>query len=333
MSAASGDAAVLTGDFVEITAADAAGGITEAARARARAARPSLARRLPRALRPYLYLLPALGCVGFWVYRPLIEAVRLSFYKWDLLPADPQTWVGVGNYTQLLRSGQLGSSLWLTVVFVAGMVPFTIAIPTAVGLLTRGTRGRLAAVYRAAVFAPLLVPPVAGAVVWEWMLDPVHGVVDRATGSSINWLLSPGPAQVTIIVITGWHVLGFAVLIVRAGLANISDDYTDAAALDGASRGQVTRWVVLPLLSPTLAFLGLITVLLSAQWSFPVIDTLTQGGPSGATTNIYYFLWETAFQDFDAGSSSAAGVLFFLAFAAVALLLVRIADRFSFHDN
>ena len=332
MSAAGGDAAVLTGDFVEITAAGAAG-TTEAARACARAARPSLARRLPRALRPYLYLLPALGCVGFWVYRPLIEAVRLSFYNWDLLPADPQTWVGFGNYTQLLRSGQLGSSLWLTVVFVAGMVPFTIAIPTAVGLLTRRTFGRLAAVYRAAVFAPLLVPPVAGAVVWEWMLDPVHGVVNRATGSSINWLLSPGPAQVTIIVITGWHVLGFAVLIVRAGLADISDDYTDAAALDGASRGQVTRWVVLPLLSPTLAFLGLMTVLLSAQWSFPVIDTLTQGGPSGATTNIYYFLWETAFQNFDAGSSSAAGVLFFVAFCAVALLLVRIADRFSFHDN
>jgi multiple sugar transport system permease protein len=332
MTAGSGDAAVLDGDFVEIPAAGAAD-ITEAARAHARATRPSLARRLPRALRPYLYLLPALGCVGFWVYRPLVEAVKLSFYNWDLLPSDPQTWVGLGNYTQLLRSGQLGSSLWLTLVFVAGMVPFTIAIPAAVGLLTRGTRGRLAAVYRAAVFAPLLVPPVAGAVVWEWMLDPVHGVVDRATGSSVNWLLSPGPAQLTIIMITGWHVLGFAVLIVRAGLAGINDDYTDAAALDGASRGQVTRWVLLPLLSPTLAFLALMTVLLSAQWSFPVIDTLTQGGPSGATTNIYYFLWETAFQDFNAGSSSAAGVLFFLGFCAVAVALVRIADRFSFHDN
>lgn len=157
--------------------------------------------------------------------------------------------------------------------------------------------------------------------------------MDRATGSTVNWINSPGPAQLTIIVITGWHVLGFAVLIVRAGLANINDDYTDAAVLDGASRGQVTRWVLLPLLSPTLAFLALMTVLLSAQWSFPVIDTLTQGGPSGATTNIYYYLWEIAFQSFAAGTSAAAGVMFFLGFCTVAVALVRIADRFSFHDN
>jgi multiple sugar transport system permease protein len=331
MTAAGGDA-LLTGDFVEIPAAGTASDV-EAARARARAARPSVARALARVLRPYLYLLPALGCVGFWVYKPLVQAVKLSFYSWDLLPSQPQTWVGLGNYSQLLRSGQLGSSLWLTLVFIAAMVPFTIAVPTAVGLLTRGMRGRLAAVYRAAVFLPLLVPPVAGAVIWEWLLDPRHGVVNQVTGSSVNWLNSPGPAQVTIIMITGWHVLGFAVLIVRAGLANINDDYTDAAALDGASRSQVTRWVLLPLLSPTLAFLGLMTVLLSAQWSFPVIDTLTQGGPSGATTNIYYFLWKTAFQDFDAGTSAAAGVLFFLGFCAVAAALVWIADRFSFHDN
>jgi multiple sugar transport system permease protein len=334
MTAAGGDAA-FTGEFVEIPVAGTVGAAV-AARASARAVpgrSATLARRLPRALRPYLYLLPALGCVGFWVYRPLVQAVKLSFYNWDLLPSQPQTWVGLGNYTRLLHSGQLGSSLWLTVVFIAAMVPFTVVIPTAVGLLTRRARGRLAALYRAAVFAPLLVPPVAGAVIWQWLLDPVHGLVDRATGSSVNWLNSPGSAQLTIVVITGWLVLGFAVLIVRAGLANVSDDYTDAAALDGASRGQVTRWVLLPLLSPTLAFLALMTVLLSAQWSFPVIDTLTQGGPSGATTNIYYFLWQTAFQNFDAGSASAAGVLFFLGFGLVAVTLVRIADRFSFHDN
>lgn len=79
--------------------------------------------------------------------------------------------------------------------------------------------------------------------------------------------------------------------------------------------------MLLPLLSPQLSFLALMTVLLSAQWSFPVIDTLTQDGPGGATTNIYYFPRETAFQGFDAGSSAAAGVLFFLGFCAVAVVL------------
>ena len=304
----------------------------EAPRTSVRAARPPLWRRLRRALPPYLYLLPALGFLGFWVYRPLAATVQLSFYNWDLLPATPRVGVGLGNYTQLLHSSQLGSSLWLTVLFIVGMVPFTIIVPTVVGLLTRRVPGRLAGVYRFLVFAPVLVPPVAGAVLWEWLLDPVHGFIDHATGSQVNWLQEPGPAQIAVIVITGWHVLGLALLVVRAGLASISDDYTDAAELDGASRGQVTRWVLLPLLSPTLAFLALMTVLLSAQLSFPVINALTQGGPVGATTNIYYFLWESAFQQFNAGGTAAAGVLFFLGFGVVAAVLVWLADRFSFHD-
>jgi multiple sugar transport system permease protein len=320
--------AVITGAFVEVPPVPAA----EAAGTSVPAAGPPLSRRLRRALPPYLYLLPALALLGFWVYRPLVQTVQLSFDNWDLLPSAPKVPVGLANYAHLLHSAQLGSSLWLTAVFMGGMVPFTIIVPTMVGLLTRRVPGRLAGVYRFLVFAPVLVPPVAGAVVWEWLLDPVHGVIDAATGSRVNWLQEPGPAQVAVIVITGWHVLGLALLIVWAGLANISDDYTAAAELDGASRGQVTRWVLLPLLSPTLAFLALMTVLLSAQLSFPVINALTQGGPGGATTNIYYFLWQTAFQQFDAGTTAAAGVLFFLGFGVIALVLVWLADRFSFHD-
>ncbi|HEX3788497.1 MAG TPA: sugar ABC transporter permease [Pseudonocardiaceae bacterium] len=316
-----------TGTFVEVAPVYVAG------RTLVRPARPPLWRRVWRALPPYLFLLPALACVGFWVYRPLAQTFELSFYNWDLLPTSPMVPVGLGNYTQLLHDPQLGNSLWLTVLFILGMVPFTIILPTVIGLLTRRVRGRVAALYRGLVFAPMLVAPVAGAVVWEWLMDPRYGVIDRVLGSQINWLQDAGPAQLAIVVITGWHVLGFAVLIVSAGLSGISDDYTAAAQLDGASRAQITRWITLPLLSPTLTFLGLMTILLSAQWSFPLIDTLTQGGPSGATTNIYYLLWEKAFQGFAAGSSAAAGVLFFLAFGVVAVILVRLADRFSFHDN
>ena len=125
--------------------------MTEAARTSVRAARPPLWRRLVRALPPYLYLLPGLACVGFWVYRPLVETVQLSFYNWNLLPSNPKTPVGLANYTQLIKSSQLGSSLWLTVLFILGMVPFTLLIPTVVGLLTRRASGRLAAVCISAI--------------------------------------------------------------------------------------------------------------------------------------------------------------------------------------
>ena len=318
---------MLAGEFIEVPPEQVAG------RTEVRPATPGRWRRIARVLPPYLYLAPALAGVGFWVYRPLAQTVELSFFNWDLLPTSPMVPAGLSNYTQLLHSPQLGASLWVTVLFILGMVPFTIVGPTVIGLLTRRVHGRLGALYRGLVFAPVLVPPVAGAVVWQWLMDPTHGAIDRAIGTPVNWLEQPGTAQVAIIAITGWHVLGFAVLIVSAGLAGINDDYTAAAQLDGASRGQITRWVTLPLLSPTLALLALMTVLLSAQWSFPVINTLTQGGPTGATTNIYYLLWQQAFQGFAAGTAAAGGVLFFLGFGVVAVFLAKLTERFSVYDD
>lgn len=292
---------------------------------------PARSRRFPIA--PYLYLAPGLALLAVWVYRPLLEAGQLAFYSWNLLPTTPMEPVGLGNFRRLLGAPEFGASIGRTVVLVLGLLPFTIGLPVLVALLARRVRGRAATVYQALVFAPLLVAPVASAAVWQWLLDPRAGAVNQLLGTTVNWLQEPGPAQLAIIVITGWHVLGFAVLVVAAGLAGIGGDHADAAALDGATPGQTTRWITLPLLSPTLVFLLLATVLLAAQWSFPLIDTLTRGGPAGATTNVYYLLWDYGFGTFDAGLGAAAGLLFFAGFGLLAAGLVALAERVSFHDR
>ncbi|WP_436497965.1 carbohydrate ABC transporter permease [Actinokineospora sp. HUAS TT18] len=315
----------MTGTFVEV----ARPRVTAAAPP----ARPPWWRRALRGAPPYLYLAPALTLLIVWTYQPLAQTVQLSFHSWNLLPSAPMVPVGTDNYERLLSTPELGDSLWRTLVVILGMLPFSLVIPVLVGLLTRRITGRAGAAYRAMVFAPMLVAPVAGAAVWQWLLDPSGGVVDRIIGEPINWMHEAGPAQLAIVVITGWHIVGFAVLVVFAGLTGINPDYADAAGLDGATRGQVTRWITLPLLSPTMAFLVLMTVLLSAQWTFPLIDTLTQGGPADATTNVYYLLWDYGFRNYDGGLGAAAGVLFFVAFVIVAALLVRLSDKLSHHDD
>jgi multiple sugar transport system permease protein len=284
-------------------------------------------------LTPYLYLAPGLVLLGIWVYRPLAQTVQLSFLSWNLLPTAPALPVGLANYDRLLALPAFGDSIGRTVVLMLGLLPFTVVVPVLVGLLARRVRGRAATFYQALVFAPLLVAPVAGAAVWQWMLDPRSGAINQILGTTTNWLQEPGPAQLMIIVITEWHVLGFAVLVVAAGLAGINDDYAAAAALDGATRGQITRWITLPLLSPTLVFLVLMTTLLAGQWSFPLIDTLTKGGPADATTNVYYLLWDYGFHTFDAGLGAAAGVIFFVGFGVLAAGLVWLSDRVTFHDR
>ncbi|HVW40148.1 MAG TPA: sugar ABC transporter permease [Amycolatopsis sp.] len=297
------------------------------------AAKPHVLRRLARAMPPYLYLAPALALLVIWTYRPLVQTAQLSFYSWNLLPTSPMVPMGLGNYRNLIEQPDLGQAVSRTFYIIAGLLPFTVVIPVVVGLLTRSVGGRSRKVYQALIFAPMLVAPVASAAVWQWLLDPSGGVVNRTLGTTTSWLHEIGTAQPVIILITGWHLVGFAVLVVTAGLSNINGDYSEAAELDGASRWQITRWVTLPLLSPTLMFLTLMTVLLSAQWTFPLIDSLTQGGPVDSTTNVYYLLWDYSFHSYDAGRGAAAGILLFLGFGIVAGILVWLSERLTFHDN
>ncbi|MGY3556160.1 carbohydrate ABC transporter permease [Williamsia sp. R60] len=289
--------------------------------------------RLTRGVVPYLYLTPALILLVVWTYRPLVQAVQLSTVSWNLLPASPMKSVGTDNYEQLFELPALGDAVWLTVGLIIGLLPFTVVVPVVIGFAMRGVSVRSSRIYQGFIFAPFLVAPVAGAAVWRWLLDPSGGIVNRVLGTDHNWIYDKNTAQLAIIVITGWHLIGFAVLAVAAGLAGISSDYDEAAQLDGATRLQIGRRITLPLLSPTLVFLTLMTILLSAQWSFPLIDTLTQGGPAGATTNIYYLLWDYGFHSFNAGLSAAAGIVLFLGFGVVAGFLVWLSERITFHDN
>ncbi|MFI1236327.1 carbohydrate ABC transporter permease [Nocardia salmonicida] len=295
--------------------------------------RPLTRRRVARFVAPYLYLSPALFLLVVWTYQPLVQALQLSTYSWNLLPTAPMTPVGTANYERLLDLPAFWGALGRTGTLILGLLPFTVVLPVVIAMASRRVTGRARTVYQALVFAPFLVAPVAAAAVWRWLLHPGTGFLAQVTGSDRNWVYETATAQSVIIAITAWHLIGFAVLVVWAGLAGISGDYDEAARVDGASPGQIRRWITLPLLSPTVLFLVLTTVLLSPTLTFPLIDSMTQGGPAQATTNIYYLLWDYAFHSFDAGLSAAAGVLLFFGFGLVAALLVWISEKVAVHDD
>lgn len=293
--------------------------------------------RLAAGLVPYLYVLPALLCILIWVYRPLLGTVQLSFYQWNLIPTTPKVAVGWDNYQNVLTLPEMGSAARNTLLYVGGMIPFSIILPLAIALFVSDIQGRARSMYRVLVFAPVLVAPVVVGIVWRWMLNPTQGIANQTLNGllgtdPIRFLDSPDLALWTIVVITGWKQLGFSVLLFSASLTNINRDYIDAARLDGARRSRVIRDIILPLLSPTILFILLLTVLFSAQWTFSLINVLTQGGPLDSSTNIYYLLWQFGFRNFNVGFSSAAAVILFLTFGLIAFVGTRIMDRFSFYD-
>lgn len=289
-------------------------------------------------LAPYFYLIPAVLAVAIWVYRPLLETVDLSFYNWNLLPTKPKLWVGLANYGRVLATPELRIALQNTALYIVGLLPFSVVAPLALAIVVNDITGRARGIYRAIIFLPVLMAPVVVAVIWRWMLHPTQGVLTQPIAAlldrpSIDWFREPLLALPAILAITGWKLLGFSFLIFSAGLAGISREYYEAAHLDGASRWNTIRHITLPLLTPTITFMVMMTVLLASQWVFPIINVLTKGGPLDATTNIYYLLYQFGFRSFDVGWSSAAAVMFFAVFALLAWLMVRFVDRFSFYDS
>jgi multiple sugar transport system permease protein len=286
---------------------------------------------------PWLYLLPVIAPLILWVYAPLGEAGWLSFFEWDMLPDSAKRYVGFANYRNLLALPKLWQAVGNTVIYMLGLLPFAVLIPFAIAIYTQDLPARFRNIYRVLIFVPMIIAPVVAAAVWRWLLDPGHGLVNQALigmgFQTIRFLNDPHVAIWTIIFITGWKLIGFATLIAAAANAAIDPSLIEAAKLDGAGPWAVIRRVRLPLLASTAMLLVTMSLLLGAQWSFAYINALTEGGPLGSTINIYYLLWDFGFSSGAVGWSAASAVLLFVAFALLALGLIRLSNRLSFHDN
>ncbi|TKT78305.1 sugar ABC transporter permease [Aquamicrobium sp. LC103] len=290
-----------------------------------------------RAAEPWLYLVPALAVLVIWTYVPLLKAFELSFYQWNMLPRSQPRYVGFDNYANLLTLPDMRRAVVNTVLYTLGLLPLSVGVPLAVALLTASLKGPMRNVYRALIFVPMIVAPIVAAIVWRWLLNEDHGLVNawlRGLGfDAVGFLRDPQVALWTLVWITGWKLIGFSTLLFAAADSAISPSYVEAARMDGARPWQILRDIRLPLLSPTILLLTMMTILFGAQWSFVYINALTGGGPLGSTTNVYYLMWEYGFMTMSAGWSTAAGVLVFLVFGFIALACLALMKRLAVYDE
>lgn len=286
---------------------------------------------------PWLYLLPVVSTLVIWVYAPLLEAFQLSFYQWNMLPTAPKTYVGLDNYRRLFVLPEMRRALWNTAIYIIGLFPMSVLMPLAVAIFTQELKGPWRNLYRTLIFVPMIIAPVVAAIVWRWLLNEDHGLVNQLFAAlglpKVGFLQDPDFALATLIWITGWKLIGFSTLLFSAANAGINPSYIEAARMDGATSWQIIRDVRLPLLSPTILLLSMMTILFGAQWSFTYINVLTQGGPLKSTTNIFYLLWDYGFGSLSVGWSSAAGMIAFAGFGAIAMLCLWLMQRRAFHDN
>ena len=301
--------------------------------------RPSVVKTVLKRATPFLFLAPALLLVLFWVYRPLVETFTLSTKQWNMNPNVEPINVGLDNFRYIFTHPDFLQAVLNTAIYILAMLPFSVIIPMILAIVTNNLSNRAKNIYRALFFLPMIMPPVAISAVWRWLMHPVNGLINSILikmgliEEGIRFLSNENMVLFSIVIIAGWKMIGFSTLMFSAGLTGIDKSYYEAASVDGHRRWKQTLSITIPLLSPTIMLMIMMSVLMTAQWTFAYIDVLTQGGPAGASTNVYYLLWTYGFKNFNSGLSAAAAVVFFIGFGLLALLFTRLTRKIAFYDN
>jgi ABC-type sugar transport system permease subunit len=274
----------------------------------------------------FLFVLPALLHLALFKFYPMLVALQLSFYKYDLMT--PPRFTGLDNYQTVWNNPLFHQSFWVSVKYMFGVsVPeWFLALALAL-LLNRQLPGR--ALIRLAYFFPIAMSQIVVALVWKFMYNPL-GVVNTVLGwvgvERINWLATEQSALPALILIGIWRGIPLFGVIYLAGLQAIPREYHEAATVDGAGPWQGLVHITIPLLLPTILFV-MIMSLLSAMKVFLNPLVMTEGGPNGTTRVLPYFIYDTAFAYHRMGEAAAASMVLFAFAFLLTLIQLRLLRR------
>jgi sn-glycerol 3-phosphate transport system permease protein len=272
---------------------------------------------------------PNLALLLLFIYRPLADNIRLSFFDWNI--SDPTAqFIGLSNYVEWFTRSDTRQIVLNTAVFTVAAVIGSMVLGLVLAmLLDQPLRGRN--LVRSTVFAPFVISGAAVGLAAQFVFDPHFGLVQdllHRVGVGVpDFYQDPHWAMFMVTVTYIWKNLGYTFVIYLAALQGVRRDLLEAAEIDGASRWATFRQVLLPQLRPTTFFLS-ITVLINSLQVFDVINVMTRGGPMGTgTTTMVYQVYLETFRNFRAGYGAAVAAIMFLVLLAITYYQVRVMDR------
>lgn len=286
------------------------------------------------ALAGYLFILPTFIGYTAFIIGPILAAIGFSLTSYDIL--SPPEFNGIQNYKDLLTDTRLHIVYWNTIYFTLVAVTLNVGIGLLLAvLINRHMPAFLRYIFRTAYFFPVLVALAYCSIVWQYLYQKDTGIINYYLSylhiAPIPWLSSPKWVMPSIIAMDVWKNTGFAMLVFLAGLQGISQDYYESAQLDGANRGQLFRYITLPLITPTL-FFNVIIYMIGALQVFDSIIVLTQGGPGDASRSLVMYIYENAFQLFHMGYASAMAITLFIVIMLLTLVQFGIGQRWVHYE-
>lgn len=289
-------------------------------------------KRFRELLRGYLFISPWLvGFIGLTL-GPFLASFALSFTKWPLL--QPPQLAGLRNYSRMFAQDQrFLTGLYNTTYYTIFSVPARLIMAFFVAmLLNQKVRG--IPVFRTCFYLPSITAGVATAILWMWILNPYHGILNLALRQmgiqGPNWLGTRVWAKPALIIMSLWGI-GGQMVIFLAGLQGIPESLYDAAEVDGAGWWRKTQHVTIPLMTPTILF-NLVMGMIGSFQVFTQALIMTDGGPADATLFYMLHLYRNAFEYFRMGYASALAWVFFVIVFALTLLQMRLSNRWVYYE-
>ena len=269
---------------------------------------------------------PFLVLLAIFQYWPVFAVLRDSLYDFQLLNPAQRSFVGLGNYLYVLTDPDRLQSFLVTFSFAAGVVATVVPVAFLLAVYLNGALPARAVV-RTIVFLPVVTSAVVIATMWTFLLEPNNGLFNSVLGAlhlpRLEFLTSKSQALPAIILMMLWQQTGFATVLFLSGLQTIPRELEDAASVDGATRLQRLRHVILPLLSRTTVFVVVMMTVFSLQAFAPPL-VMTGGGPEGTTNFLAFDIYSLAFTLQQPGLASAVSVIFMLIVLAISLLQMRL---------
>jgi len=274
---------------------------------------------------------PALTLMWLMLLGPALAVLVLSFTDWTF--GSPQLdWAGLGNYRELLADRTFWASLKNTLLYVAFVVPISVAIGLAIALLIEAGNS-LNGLYRTIYFLPVTSTLLAMALVFAFAFHPTVGLITRTLSAlsipTTDWLKNPNTALFALGTIGIWQAIGLNMVLFLAGLKAIPRDLYEAAAVDGADGAwERFRRVTWPMLGPVTLFVVTITAVRSFQ-VFDTVAILTDGGPNKATSVLLFQMYQEGFSFLRSAYAAAITVVFLSLVLLLTLLQVKLQERWT----
>lgn len=280
-----------------------------------------------------ILILPAIALMAVFQIYPMISGFAMSLTNWDGF--SEKAFVGFDNYASALKDTNLRTALLNTLVYTLGTVPATVILALIFAtLMNQKIRG--VTVFRALYYLPTITSGVAVAMVWKWIFNTDYGLLNTTLyrmgiKTMTPWLNSSDYAMLSVCIMSIWKGLGNNIIIILAGLQSIPNTLYEAAEMDGANGLKRFRYITVPMVSPTLFLVMIMTTIGSFQ-VFDIVMTMTKGGPGNSTLVAVYYIYRTAFENFKMGYASAMAFILFAIIMLVTVLQWLVKNKWVYSE-